>query len=1083
MVLLNSAISNLLGGVSQQADSLRGVSSCEVQTNAYPSPVSGLVKRPPTQFMTDAMGDYFTGDKTTNAATHVINRDSTERYLVVISDNDVSSDEDVAPLAVWDLVNNVSVPVFFDLRVHTYLNAGSAGSSFAFATAGDVTFICNKSRPIRAETDLTDVQDGLGLVHVRQGAYDTKYNITIDGTTVTHETHKTAENAAQTTSIAESLLTLLNGGPPLVATDSTIALGTGGDIKAGTARTTWPDYGLYAFRVTTTIASLASVGKIVTFTGTSDSALSYKTVNALYVEDYRIRTGDRFKIAAVGSGWVELETLAGLPMYFHPTQLGGSGNQTLAMDYTSTTFWDGFSFARDGSTITISKDDGTDFTLETSDDVGDTYIKAFRGSTQYFADLPTNCIKDFRIAITGHAEADIDDYYVKFVTNSGDSYGEGSWVEDVGYGISTGLRASTMPRILIRQEDGTFFFKMADGVTLPPYTSAGLPFMTDDETDDEGTIGGYGWFTYGIGQSKIAVENLNPGSVVPIGTTVAITDSDGYKREYTTAGGQTVSGAGTQTLILTTDDDITVNEGDLVELYYLGASAPTRYDSYGYQSRRAGDDTTNPMPAFVDEYPNDVFFYENRLGILAGETVTFTEAGEFFNFFRTTVIDLLDTAPIEVTGASTGVNTLRHALPFKGNLLLFGDNTQFMLGSGNAGLTPRSVSMSQVSNYECDPDCSPQIGGSSVFFSYRRGSYGGVQELVIQDPEVRSVAAYDLTDSIPSYIENPVRHLVSMPQENLVVGLPIKASGTTAMKDLYLYKYLDRGDERVQSAWFKFSLPFFGVDGTDTQQIMGIHAIENTLYVVSRFMDDDTGANSLTSLHKIEFSTEGLTDLFSLPPLIDNCVSYLGTKETATGDDDVQAVFSGGSTTFTLPYGSEGKDETDFKIISKFQTGDDGGVELAITGGNFRTDYTTLIVAGDHTGDHVWIGNTYTMTYQYASPIFKGPSAGGGSSLVTSGRYQIHSADIVFHETHAFDVAVVVDGRGSYSYDYAADTSQVNVTTEGGQGFGDGHLRIPIHAKNDTYSLTITSDSSYPVKLLSTEFEAQYTNRSRRVGI
>ncbi|MCP4126800.1 MAG: hypothetical protein GY753_07030, partial [Gammaproteobacteria bacterium] len=577
--------------------------------------------------MTDAMGDYFTGDKTTNAATHVINRDSTERYLVVISDNDVSSDEDVAPLAVWDLVNNVSVPVFFDLRVHTYLNAGSAGSSFAFATAGDVTFICNKSRPMRAETDLTDVQDGLGLVHVRQGAYDTKYNITIDGTTVTHETHKTAENAAQTTSIAESLLTLLNGGPPLVATDSTIALGTGGDIKAGTARTTWPDYGLYAFRVTTTIASLASVGKIVTFTGTSDSALSYKTVNTPYVEDYRIRTGDRFKIAAVGSGWVELETLAGLPMYFHPTQLGGSGNQTLAMDYTSTTFWDGFSFARDGSTITISKDDGTDFTLETSDDVGDTYIKAFRGSTQYFADLPTNCIKDFRIAITGHAEADIDDYYVKFVTNSGDSYGEGSWVEDVGYGISTGLRASTMPRILIRQEDGTFFFKMADGVTLPPYTSAGLPFMTDDETDDEGTIGGYGWFTYGIGQSKIAVENLNPGSVVPIGTTVAITDSDGYKREYTTAGGQTVSGAGTQTLILTTDDDITVNEGDLVELYYLGASAPTRYDSYEYQSRRAGDDTTNPMPAFVDEYPNDVFFYENRLGILAGETVTFTEAG------------------------------------------------------------------------------------------------------------------------------------------------------------------------------------------------------------------------------------------------------------------------------------------------------------------------------------------------------------------------------------------------------------------------------------------------------------------------
>mgnify|MGYP006404224693 FL=1 len=186
---------------------------------------------------------------------------------------------------------------------------------------------------------------------------------------------------------------------------------------------------------------------------------------------------------------------------------------------------------------------------------------------------------------------------------------------------------------------------------------------------------------------------------------------------------------------------------------------------------------------------------------------------------------------------------------------------------------------------------------------------------------------------------------------------------------------------------------------------------------------------------------------------------------------------------FTLPYGSEGKSASDFQIITKHKTGNDGGVVLPILSGTFGTESTTLTVDTDKRTEHVWIGMKYDMTYKYASPIFKGPSSGGGASLVTAGRYQIHSADIVYHDTNTFNVAVSVEGRSDYSYTFTADTTQVDVTSEGSVGLDSGDMRIPIHAKNDTYSMTITSDSAYPVKLLSTEFEAQYNARSRRVGI
>ena len=1081
MGLLNSAISNLLGGVSQQAPSLRGASNCEVQTNAYPSPVNGLVKRPPTQFLTDSLGASFNGSNTLDAATHLINRDATERYLVTISGKTNADYDTDDPISVWDLVNNVSVPVHYMTGSIGYLNAADPTTAFSFATAGDVTFIANKEEQGIAHPNISPAKDGNAMVHVRQGAYDTKYHVAIDGATVTHETHKTAENAAQTDGIAGSLVTLLEGGAATATSRDTIVL-PAANTQGPAVLFTHNGINYYQLRLTTkdgmSWAGQLSygtdlVGKYVTIETNTGDAIGWKKDPGLHggqIGGSTLDVGDYHKVSAHAADhtWIELEGLARDPSVL------GTGNCTFRVVYTTSTTYPGFSFRREGSTIMVSKDDGTHFKISTSDSVGDTYIKSFNGETQYFADLPELAEDGFKIAITGHAESDIDDYYVKFNAESGASFGGGHWVEDVGFEVPLQLSKSQMPHLLIRQADGSFLFMSAQGRSGGNYFSDDYPFLTDSDADDTAFVGAGGWVNNGNGTSSLYTEGLIASGVIPFGTTVAVKDPDGYWREYTTSGGQTAGGGGSLKLNFTDDPDWSIAPGAEVKLYYSGASASTAYAKYVWQHRKAGDEETNPMPNFWNQPINDIFFYENRLGILSGEKVTLSEAGEFFNFFRTTVIDLLDTAPIEVVGSSNTVNTLRHAKPFNGNLLLFGDNTQFMLGSGNDALTPQTVSMTQVGNYECDPNCSPTIGGNSVYFAYPRGRYGGLQELVIQDADARAITAYDLTDSVPSYVENPLRDIVAIPQENLIVGLPDPTDGN--MEDLYLYKYLDRGNERVQSAWFKFSFALPG-ETDDTRQIIGIHTVESTLYIVSRFTD---GTYGKTMIHKMDFSTDGVTDLFDLPPLVDDIVSYLGTDGDVTAShDDITDI-----TTFTIPYSGIGKNANDFTIITKFHSGDDGGLATTPTGGTFTSeDETLLTLNGDQTALHVWIGVLYTMTYTYAQPIFKGPSSGGGSSLVTSGRYQIHSADIVFHDTNTFDVAVAVQGRSNFSYTYLADTTQVDVVTEGAIGLGEGNMRIPIHSKNDRYDFTITSISPFPVKLLSTEFEAQYNARSRRAGI
>ena len=80
MALVSSSIPNLANGVSQQSASLRLNSQGEEQVNAFSSIISGLRKRPPTEYLatllTNAVvnGNYFI---------HIINRDITERYIVI----------------------------------------------------------------------------------------------------------------------------------------------------------------------------------------------------------------------------------------------------------------------------------------------------------------------------------------------------------------------------------------------------------------------------------------------------------------------------------------------------------------------------------------------------------------------------------------------------------------------------------------------------------------------------------------------------------------------------------------------------------------------------------------------------------------------------------------------------------------------------------------------------------------------------------------------------------------------------------------------------------------------------------------
>src|SRR5690606_11503635 len=119
------------------------------------------------------------------------------------------------------------------------------------------------------------------------------------------------------------------------------------------------------------------------------------------------------------------------------------------------------------------------------------------------------------------------------------------------------------------------------------------------------------------------------------------------------------------------------------------------------------------------------------LGFMTAETVIFSRASEFFNFWAQTARDVLDSDPIDVQVNHTRVALLRHSAVFNDKLLLFSDNTQFIV-SAQQVLSPKTVAVQPSTEFDCSPLCSPVTLGQTVHFVSQKGRWSQVWEYFVE---------------------------------------------------------------------------------------------------------------------------------------------------------------------------------------------------------------------------------------------------------------------------------------------------------------------------------------------------------------
>lgn len=233
MSLISRTISQLFGGVSQQPSQLRSDSQCSIQDNCWPDVSVGLSKRPPSLHVAK-----LNADATVNRAVHFINRDASEKYVVVVKDEE---------LKVYDQLTGAEKTVTAPDGL-LYLDTTDPTANFAFLTVADTTFVVNRSKTVTLDAAGAYTPPNVCFVYIISAVARQKYTITLDGTDYTYTVANDGSDAL-TTTIAEGLKTLIGAATFTVTRKGSILKIVKNDASAFTSNAfdSYGDAGLIYF--------------------------------------------------------------------------------------------------------------------------------------------------------------------------------------------------------------------------------------------------------------------------------------------------------------------------------------------------------------------------------------------------------------------------------------------------------------------------------------------------------------------------------------------------------------------------------------------------------------------------------------------------------------------------------------------------------------------------------------------------------------------------------------------------------------------------------------------------------------------
>ncbi len=732
-------------------------------------------------------------------------------------------------------------------------------------------------------------------------------------------------------------------------------------------------------------------------------------------------------------------------------------------------------FELDGTEKTVNKPDGTNY-LNTSDPrsvmktvtIADFTFVVNTSITTAMDTAVSNSASNITQAVIFIKQATskttysvtVDGVTVTDDTTGNDPLSTDTVASDLAGGLNSGLTGFTIARngpvIHIKKNDGSNF--SIDGNDSQGNTKMTIIKNTVQQFTDLPNVSPNGYVVEIVGDEGTAFDNY----YVKFATNNGNAFEEGQWQETVEAGIPFKFNYDTMPHVLIRQADGNFRfarvDGDTYTISGTDFTLPQ------WGERVVGDLVSSPNPSFIGNKINNVFFFRNRLGFLAADNVILSTVSEFFNFFPETVISVLDTEPIDVAASHTKVAILKHAVTMGEKLILFSEQTQFVLSSSADNLTPSTANVLVQTEFESNAAAQPVGSGSSIYFLTKKGSFAGIREYIIAGGQQIQDAA-NTTIHVPRLIPSGIFKMAVSNNQDILVLL-----GTENPNKLYVNRWLyGDGFSKALNAWFTYTL-------NSNRSILNIDFIGTDLILVIE------EANGVT-LEKIPFETNFREPNAEFEYHLDHKVTE------ATSGVSVAYNSATGISTFTVPY----RLRANMNIIGRYLASNEtstfvdaeGNTKTLVSGQALTTTNTsdgstsTITATGDFRNSKFIIGEPFEMHYRFSKQRLT--QGGGGASELISGRLQIHHFYIKYEDSGFFQVEVTPENRDTSLHKFtgrllgaaSASIGQINLDT--------GTFKVPIMSKSDRVDIDVKNNTFLPTLLASAEFEGVFHMRSRRV--
>ena len=496
MSTVTQRIPNFLLGISQQPDNRKFPGQLNDSVNAFPDYALGLLKRPGGQFQSDLYG------ATADGKWFSILRDPQEKYVAQYDDNQfriwnlldgspraVDMGADVTHAGACNLTNlKADLSTYNDAVDDTAAKLAllhTAQADYAEVLAGQNS----------TEVALFEVQyeyDKPGEIEqtVKSGILKNANNVYIvkNNNTVVSSTTTLPSGYALGTEFTDEYPIIASQGYRVYQAIQTVAAThdatdlSNAETAMNTAQTNYDNAvtaeatALSDYQDELDLCAVSSIPSDGYLNGATAADIEVLTLNdytfvlnkAKTVAMETTTTADKpneafVVIKVVGSGHYRVY-LDGVQRASHNTGGGGDVDSIvtdLVSDINGSTFGGTtYAAAAVGPGFYISANAA--FTISVVGGPSEDSMSVFQDSVPTVADLPLQCRNDFKVRIVNSIDVDVDDMYVKFVTDGGVTYGTGVWEESNAWDITFELDPQTLPHQIVRNADGSFTYGPID---------------------------------------------------------------------------------------------------------------------------------------------------------------------------------------------------------------------------------------------------------------------------------------------------------------------------------------------------------------------------------------------------------------------------------------------------------------------------------------------------------------------------------------------------------------------------------------------------------------------------------------------